>query len=127
MRRILILLAAALCAEAHVGSPDIFLEAAAGSYPLFVTIRPPSVIPGVAEIEIRSASPDIREIRITPIPLTGAAAKFAPTPDLMLRSKEDPQFFTGALWIMAPGSWQVRVQASGANGDGQISVPVPAA
>src|ERR1700741_3100956 len=109
MRRVLMLFAAALWAGAHVGPPDIFLEAPAGRYPVFVTIRPPSVIPGVAEIEIRSSSPDIRELRITPIPLTGAAAKFAPTPDLMRRSKEDPQFFTGALWMMAPGSWQVRV------------------
>jgi hypothetical protein len=125
--RALILFAAAVCAQAHVGSPDIFLEGTAGPYPMYVTIRPPSVIPGVAEIEIRCSSPDIREIRITPTPLTGVGAKFAPTPDVMQRSKLDSQFFTGALWMMAPGSWQVRIQADGAKGPGQLSVPVPAA
>jgi hypothetical protein len=117
----------AAAAQAHVGSPDVFLEGAAGPYPLYVTVRPPTVIPGVAEIEIRSSSPDIRELRVTPVPLTGLAAKFAPTPDRMQRSKLDAQFFTGSLWIMAPGSWQVRVQADGDQGPGQLSVPVPAA
>lgn len=126
MRRVLMLFLAAACAEAHVGSPDIFLEGTAGPYPMYVTIRPPSVIPGVAEIEIRSASPNIRQIHITPTPLTGVAAKFAPTPDLMQRSKQDPQFFTGALWMMAAGSWQVKIEADGAQGPGQLSVPVPA-
>lgn len=126
-RRILLLLAAvAICADAHVGSPDIFLEASAGPYPMFVTIRPPSVIPGVAEIEIRSASPGIREIHITPIPMVGEAAKHPPTPDVMQRSGQDPQFFTGSVWIMASGSWQVRIQAAGAQGAGQLSVPLPA-
>ncbi len=123
-RRLLVLFA--LPAFAHVGSPDIFLEGSAGPYPLFVTIRPPTVIPGVAEIEIRCSSPDISEIRVTPTPMTGEAAKFAPTPDLMQRSKLDAQFFTGSLWMMAPGSWQVHVQASGAKGEGKLAVPVPA-
>jgi hypothetical protein len=116
----------AICAEAHVGSPDIFLEGSAGPYPMFVTIRPPSVIPGVAEIEIRSTSPDIQEIRITPTPMIGEASRHPPTPDVMQRSKQDLQFFTGSVWIMASGSWQVHIQAAGARGEGQLSVPLPA-
>ena len=126
MRRALLVAWTAACAYAHVGSPDVFLEGSAGPYPMYVTIRPPSVIPGVAEIEIRCASPEIQAIHVTPTPLTGAAAKFAPTPDAMQRSKADAQFFTGTLWMMAPGSWQVRIEADGAKGAGQLSVPVPA-
>ncbi|MBZ5602661.1 MAG: hypothetical protein LAO79_10180 [Acidobacteriia bacterium] len=125
-RRSATLFLLAATAFAHVGSPDIFLEGSAGPYPVFVTIRPPMVIPGVAEIEIRCSSPEVSQIRVTPTPLTGAGAKFAPTPDLMQRSNLDPQFFTGSLWMMAPGSWQVRVEADGAKGSGQLSVPVPA-
>ena len=56
---------------------------------LLITIRPPVIVPGVAEIEIRSASPDVREVRIVPLPLTGAGAKFAPTPDVARRSAAD--------------------------------------
>ena len=111
---------------AHVGSPDIFYEGEAGPYRLLVTIRPPQVIPGVAEVEIRSASADVREIRIAPLPIAGPAAKLPPVPDLAKPSREDPQFFTGALWLMARGSWQVRVAVDGARGGGTLSVPVPA-
>ncbi len=119
-------LALAAGAGAHVGSPDIFHEGNAGPYRLLVTIRPPVVIPGVAEIEIRSASQEVREIRITPTPLRGVGAKFAPTPDLTQRSKDDPQFYTGSLWMMGFGSWQVRVQADGEKGKGELAVPVSA-
>ena len=49
-----LLLAAALPLGAHVGSPDVFFEGSAGPYRLFVTVRMPQVIPGVAEIEVRS-------------------------------------------------------------------------
>ncbi|MBK5295397.1 MAG: hypothetical protein JJE04_27435, partial [Acidobacteriia bacterium] len=126
MRTALLLCLLLPAARAHVGSPDVFFEGKAGPYPVFVTIRPPMVIPGVAEIEIRTSAIDIDSIRITPLPLTGEGAKFAPTPDRAVRSKEDAQFFTGSLWMMATGSWQVRVQVQGPRGAGELSVPVPA-
>jgi hypothetical protein len=127
MRRFaLLLLLLATAAHAHIGSPDVFFEGSAGPYPLFVTIRPPTVIPGTADIEIRTSAPDVRELRLTPTPLTGDGAKFAPTPDIARRSKDDPQFFSGTLWMMTSGSWQVRIAVDGARGAGKLSVPVPA-
>jgi len=112
-----LLLAAAL--HAHVGSPDVFYEGAAGPYRLLVTIRPPVIVPGVAEIEIRSSTPGVSTIRIVPLPLTGPGAKLAPTADIARQSKEDPQFFTGALWLMSVGAWQVRIHAEGDQGSGE--------
>jgi len=119
-------LLAATSAFAHVGSPDVFYDGQAGPFRLLVTIRTPSVIPGVAEIEVRSAANDVDIVHIVPTPLTGEGAKFAPVPDLAQRSKDDPQFFTGSLWMMTTGSWQVRVTAEGPKGKGDFSVPVPA-
>jgi hypothetical protein len=112
-------------AFAHVGSPDVFFEGNAGPYRLFVTVRLPQVIPGVAEIEIRTESNDVREVRIVPLRLAGPGSQYAPTPDLAQRSDKDPQFFTGSLWLMEGGSLQVRVQADGKRGKGEVSVPVP--
>ena len=126
MKRLVLLFAAAMFAAAHVGSPDIFLEGSAGPYPMFVTIRPPVVIPGVAEIEIECHTAGVRELKITPMPMVGEASKHPPTADVMKPLKEDPHFFTGALWIMTSGSWQVRIQADGTEGAGTLSVPVPA-
>ncbi len=120
------LLLFAFPARAHVGSPDVFLDANAGPYRLFVTVHVPQVIPGIARIEIRSASNDVREIKIAPMQLTGPGSQYAPTPDVAERSKTDPQFFTGSLWLMELGSLQVRVDVDGDKGRAELAVPVPA-
>ena len=122
----LFLLVAALPAWAHIGSKDVFEEVNAGPYKLFVTIRTPNVIPGVATIEVRSSGATIRSLGITPTPLTGEAAKHPPNSDAMKPSTADPAFFTGSLWLMASGSWQVHFDIDGAAGKVTTSVPVAA-
>ena len=120
-----ILLLGAPCL-AHVGSPDVYFQGDAGPYHLAVTIRTPQMIPGVAEIEIRSSEPGIRQVKIVPLYIVGPGSKYPPPPDSLLPSKDDPQFFTGKLWLMASGSWQVRIEADGGRGAGTLAVPVPA-
>ena len=122
---ITLFLAVALPASAHVGSPDVFYEGNAGPYRLFVTVRVPQVIPGVAEIQIRSESGDVRAIRVVPMRLAGPGSNLPPTPDLAVQSKDDAQFFTASLWLMESGALQVRVLVDGAQGQGEVSVPVP--
>lgn len=122
--------AALLCllpvaATAHVGNPDIYFDGTAGPYRLFVTIRPPLVIPGVAEIEVRVPNGQVRSLQAVPVPLDAEQARFAPVPDSLKASDQDPHFFTGSLWIMAAGSWQVRIAADGASGRATIAIPVP--
>jgi hypothetical protein len=129
--RVLLLLficafAAPLRAHAHVGSKDVFEQVDAGSYKLFVTIRTPTVIPGVATVEVRSSGATVKNIRITPLPITGEASKHPPTADPMTNSTADPAFFTGSIWMMASGSWQVRFEIAGDAGDQTVSVPVSA-
>jgi hypothetical protein len=112
---------------AHVGSPDVYFQGLAGLYHLTITIRTPAMIPGVADVEIRSADPGVTSIRVVPLYIVGPGAKYPPPPDPLAQSKEDPQFFSGKIWLMESGSWQVRVQVDGAQGAGEIAVPVPAA
>jgi len=112
--------------SAHVGSPDVFFQGKAGPYPLLVAIRPPDVIPGIARIEVRALSLDVREIRLTPTPMTGIASTHPPVADIAERSTADPQFFEGSLWLMSAGSWEVHIRVSGTNGEGELPVPVPA-
>jgi hypothetical protein len=112
---------------AHVGSPDVYFQGLAGPYHLTVTIRTPAMIPGVADVEIRSADPGVTSIRVVPLYIVGPGAKYPPPPDPLVQSKEDPQFFSGKIWLMESGSWQVRVQVNGAQGTGEIAIPVPAA
>jgi hypothetical protein len=123
---VVLALFSATCAYAHVGSPDVYADGQAGPYRLSIVLRPPLVIPGVAEIEVRAETPGINHITITPVPLTGEASKHPPVPDSMVKPSKDPQFFTGHLWIMATGSWQVRFVVDGAQGHGELSIPLPA-
>jgi hypothetical protein len=121
---VLLLLPAGVCA--HVGSPDTFFEGNAGPYRLFVTVRMPEVIPGLAEVEIRSESDDVTAIRILPLRLTGAGSEYEPTPELMERSTNDPQFFSGRIWLMAFHALQLRVEVEGGRGEGRLAVPLMA-
>lgn len=123
---LLLLLTFVAPAFAHLNSPDVYFEGDAGPYHLYVTVRVPDVIPGVAQIEIRSTSAEVREIQLTALRITGPGADFAPKPDIAKQSKEDPQFFTGSLWLMLRGSWQVRIEADGSRGSGRLAVPIPA-
>jgi len=116
---------APVCA-AHVGSPDVYFQGDAGPYHLVVMIRTPQMIPGVAEFEISSDTPGIREIKIVPLYIAGEGSKYPPPPDIVNPSAGDPQFFSGKLWLMGSGSWQVRIEANGDKGSGTVAVPVPA-
>ena len=113
-------------AFAHVGSPDVFFEGDAGPYHLLVTVRPPAMVPGVADVEVRAVSGSINTIRITPIFITGKDPGLAPTPDTMTQVPGDAKSYAGKVWLMASGSWEVRVEVEGAHGSGRIGVPVAA-
>ncbi|MGB6459777.1 MAG: hypothetical protein WBG02_07425, partial [Candidatus Acidiferrum sp.] len=121
-----LVLLAALSVSAHVGSPDVYFEGDAGPYHLYVAVRVPQVIPGIAEIQVRSALNDVEKIEIVPMRLSGPGSDLPPTPDVAERSKQDPQFFTGSLWLMEFGALKVRVTAEGNKGKGELAVPVPA-
>src|SRR5215831_19494994 len=112
--------------SAHVNSPDVYYDGNAGPYHLLVSVRPPVVVPGVAQIEIRVVEGDVEKIEIRPMRIVGPGAKLAPTADVAHRSPGDPHLFTGQLWIMSRGSWKVQVEASGAKGKGELGVPLPA-
>jgi hypothetical protein len=114
-------------AWAHVGNPDVYFQGTAGAYHLIITIRTPQMIPGTADVEILSATPGISKITVVPLYIVGPGAKYPPVGDLLAQSKEDPQYFFGKIWLMESGSWQVRVQVEGAQGAGELAVPVPAA
>jgi hypothetical protein len=125
---LLLILLIPTSAQAHIGSKDVFEQVDTGPYKLFVTIRTPTVIPGVATLEVRSSGAPVDAIHITPIPLTGEGSDHPPAADAMQRASDsaEPNLFTGTLWLMGTGSWQVRLQIEGAAGPATAGVPVPA-
>lgn len=112
-------------AFAHVGSRDVFEQVTAGPYKLFVTVRVPAAIPGVARVEVKSSGARADAIGISSALMAAAApTRLAQAP--MLRDTGDPASFSGNVWLGAAGSWEIRFAISGADGERTAAVPVPA-
>lgn len=115
----------ALLCMAHVGSPDTFFEGSAGPYPVRVIIRAPQVIPARAEVIVRVNERGIQRITAAPYIWNGGD-KGAPPPDELTRVPGDSTLWSTQLWIMAQGSYSVRVRVEGARGAGTAVVPFTA-
>ena len=113
-------------ASAHVGSPDVYFEGDAGPYHLLLTVNPPAMVPGVAQVQARVTSGSVDSISIAPVYVNGKDQGLPPAPDAMLRSEGDPQWFTGKVWLMESGAWEIRAEVLGPQGIGKLAVPVPA-
>jgi hypothetical protein len=111
-----------LVAEAHIGSPIVFLEDKAGEYPVRVVIRPPNVVPGLAEITVRVQEP-VQRVTVLPV-FWRAGREGAPPPDLARLVRGETNLYSAELWLMTPGAYSVDVTVEGARGKGTLAVPV---
>jgi hypothetical protein len=122
-RAILLWFAFANIASGHVGSPDSFFEGDAGPYHLFVTIRKPLAIPGIAQFELRSRTADIREIGIALARADRFDLNLLPVPDVAERSKTDPQHFFCPIWLMSDGPLVAVARLDGTQGKAELAIP----
>ncbi|HEV3036210.1 MAG TPA: hypothetical protein VHA33_00225 [Candidatus Angelobacter sp.] len=127
LSKILILLLFPAIAVAHVGSPDVYYEGKAGPYSVQVVVRVPPVIPGVAEVEVKTLSGNVNTVRMVPLRIQGLGAELAPVADIGQRSLDDARSFHAGLWLMQRGAWKVQVTVEGDLGHGELSIPVAAA
>ena len=111
---------------AHVGSPNVYFEGDAGQYHLLLTVNPPAMVPGIALVEARVTSGTVDSISIAPVYVNGKDQGLPPSPDVMQPSATNPRWFTGKVWLMQSGAWEIRVEVGGPKGPGRLVVPVPA-
>lgn len=126
MNRGLILLLAVffpLFARAHVGSPNVFFEGKAGPYPVRVIIKPPSVVPGLAEINVRVEGAGVQQVTALPV-FWRTGKKGAPPPDVAEAVRGETNLYAATLWLMSSGAYSIEVEVSGALGKGSVGVPV---
>ncbi len=114
---------------AHVGSPNVFYAGDAGPYPVRVTIRPPGIVPGLAEITVRVSADTVQRAqgvqRVTVQPVRwDAGTEGAPPPDVAVPVSGDPYLYSAELWLMTGGSYSVYVRVNGESGSGTVIVPV---
>ena len=113
-----------LLCSAHVGSPDVWYEGAAGPYHVVVYVQMPGVVPGIADISIQvvGAVPD----QVTAMVNLFNASAGSPPPDVAKPAPGGGGWYRAPLWIMAPGSNSVTVAVKGSKGAGSVVVPVTA-
>ncbi len=110
----------------HIGSPNVFFEGQAGAYPVRVIIRPPAVLPGGAQVDVRVAVAGATEVSVQAVRWeTGTNA--APTPLVAVAVSGEANLFNATPWLMWSGSYSVRVTVAGARGEGSVVVPLNSA
>jgi hypothetical protein len=123
IRRLALPAVLALILTAHIGSPNVVYDGTAGPYPVRVVVRPPSVVPGIAEVIVQVTANDVTGVNVRPV-FWRAGVKGAPKGDDARRVTGQANLFTGQLWLMSRGSYSVYVTVAGARGAGTAIVPV---
>jgi hypothetical protein len=113
----------AVVASAHIGSPNVVFDGNAGPYPVRVVVRPPEVVPGLAEVIVRVNADDAHRVDIKPV-FWKAGVAGAPAGDDMKPVVGQFGVYAGQLWLMSYGAYSVYVTVSGARGSGVAIVPV---
>lgn len=109
--------------SADIGSPNVVFDGNAGPYPVRVVVRPPNVVPGLADVIVRVAAPDPVRVVLRPV-YARVGENGAPQGDEAKPIAGQRNVYTGQLWLMVRGAYSVYVTVSGARGSGTASVPV---
>ena len=110
-------------AFSHIGSPTVVYETQAPPVPLRVIIRPPGVVPGLADIDVRVLTNGVKRVTVLPVHWR-AGVEGAPPPDVAKPVEGEPNLFHAQLWLMARGAYSVHVNVETANGAVKVIVPV---
>jgi hypothetical protein len=115
---------AAVIVSAHIGSPNVLFDGMAGAFPVRVIVRPPEVVPGLAEVIVRVDAPDAERVVIRPV-FWRAGLAGAPAGDQLRKVAGQDRVYSGQLWLMAYGAYSVYVTVSGPRGSGEGTAIVP--
>src|SRR5579872_1849914 len=98
---------------AHVGSPDVAMEGRAGPYQLLVSVKPPDVIPGTAQVTVYLENGGAAGITSQPIYFYSGRTG-APSADALQPVPGQPGQYKGAVWLMNSGSSSILLHVAGA-------------
>ena len=110
---------------AHVGSPNVFFEGRAGNYSVYVVVRPPAALPGIAQVSVRVDSPEVSAVSLQTVEVR-AGREGAPPPVSAQHVLGETNLWSGEVWFLHPGSYSLHVSVVGPSGTGEAMVPVNA-
>ncbi|MES2178894.1 MAG: hypothetical protein V4550_13615 [Gemmatimonadota bacterium] len=118
-------LSLAVLLAAHIGSPNVYLSGKAGPYTVDITVRPPDVVPGIAQVFVNVNDTSVSRVVIRPV-FWRAGSRGAPPGDDAKAVKGSPGAYAGEVWLMASGNYAIDVTITGKAGAGTLRVPVTA-
>ena len=122
---LLLLLGRGSSALAHVGTLNVVYETQTPPVPVRVVIRPPGVVPGLADIDIRLLTNQPAVQRVTVLPVHWRAGLVgAPPPDVAVAVPGEPGLYHAELWLMDLGAYSVHVSLETATITNRFIVPV---
>ncbi|MCA0230870.1 MAG: hypothetical protein LCH91_10435 [Bacteroidetes bacterium] len=128
-KKIIFLLGVSLCLVlqlcAHVGSSGVLYQGQAGGYRVLVSLMPPDVIPGTANVTVYVEEGNAKKVMARPIYFrTGDEG--APSADELLPVVGQVGQFQGVAWLMAGGASSVQITIEGDKGKSELVVPIAA-
>jgi hypothetical protein len=124
MARLTLLALIALVSSAHVGSPDVWYDGPAGPYSVRVLVKPPRVVPGLADVLVRVRG-GASSVEVAPA-RSGTGSEGQPAPDRASPVPGEAELFAAQLWLMERGAYRIVIDIEGPQGAGQAIVPVTA-
>ena len=110
---------------AHIGSPDVYYSGNAGPYAIDVVIRPPTVVPGIADVTVHVKDSTATAVVVRPV-FWRAGTRGSPAGDPAKRMDGSKDTYHGQLWLMSIGAYTIHVTVTGPAGSGTAMVPVTA-
>ena len=128
-KKIIFLLGVSLCLVlqlcAHVGSSGVLYQGQAGGYRVLVSLMPPDVIPGTANVTVYVEEGNAKKVMARPIYFrTGDEG--APSADELLPVVGQVGQFQGVAWLMTGGASSVQITIEGDKGKSELVVPIAA-
>ena len=118
--------------NADIGHLNYIFEGKAFDRPIRVIIKTPGVVPGLADIIVKSFDQEIDNILVTPIVWkeannwnpTGNGPQAAPPADIMLPIKGEKNTFQAELWLMDFGAYNIQIDFFKNNQSEIINIPI---
>ncbi|GGA83328.1 hypothetical protein GCM10011511_02980 [Puia dinghuensis] len=101
------------------------MEGVAGPYRLLVSVKPPDVIPGTAQVTVFLQNGGGATVSTQPI-FFYSGRSGAPSPDVLPAVAGQPGQYKGIVWLMNDGSSSILLHVSGSLGSGDLVVPIVA-
>lgn len=110
-----------LAALAHVGSSGVIVQKQAGKYQLLISVQPPDVVPGTAQVTVFVEKGRPTSIQGRPVYFF-EGDEGAPEADPL--TAVEGNRYQGSVWLMESGSTSIQLQIEGPDGKAEVVVPV---